>query len=226
MTSEASLSTLVPELFSIISDHIPLHARSPTLLSLALTNHDFFDIVYPLLCSCLILKNENDAVIVLQRILSDTQFGQAVRQLHIMSELSLATRNGERPFDVITGLKKAIAEGLLPHVHILSLHFLHGWRKDATYHRIQGFGQLHAEFWKEIRSKCPRLRGIILSGLGDSRQDPWLNDSGIYDLSGLRVSIFCTLCAPLNLIICRALYISASPLRSQLRPSMTAQRDS
>ncbi|KAF8908518.1 hypothetical protein CPB84DRAFT_161222 [Gymnopilus junonius] len=143
MISKSFLFTLAPELFETIAEHLPLHCRSPSLLSLALTNHSYYDIVYSLLIPCLMLRNEDDSINVLQRILPDKQFSRAVRQLHIMSELSLAAANGEKPFDTITGLKKAVTTGSLSRIHTLSLRVCYGWiYHPFTTYFSEGFDRL------------------------------------------------------------------------------------
>lgn len=180
-----------PEVFPLIASHLPLYATPSTLLSLASTNHAIYEIVQNLLYSRLILKNENDAISVFQKILSNPDLGKAVRELHVMSELTAAAVNGEKAFDTVTGLKKLIKAGALPYLHTFTLRLVYGsnhddedWR-DAT-----GFGHLSADFWDDLQSKCPRVRTIVLSGIGDRRGDPWLNESGIYDLKGIKVCYF------------------------------------
>ncbi|KDR74507.1 hypothetical protein GALMADRAFT_141537 [Galerina marginata CBS 339.88] len=174
---------LLPELFPVVAGHLPLYATPATLLSLALTNHDIHNIVYPLLCSRVILRNEDDALNFLQMILIDGHLGTAIRELHIMSGLSKATRSGERPFDVVKVVEMVITRGSLPHIHTFSLHLLATWVWDNDY--VSGHGKLSARFWRELPSKCPRLRGITVRGMGD-KNEPWLNESGIYELNGMR----------------------------------------
>lgn len=82
------LQTLPTELFSVIAECIPLYAAPSTLLSLSLTSHAFYGIVHPLLYSELILRNEDDALEMINKIVANPGLGRLVRGLHIMSNLS------------------------------------------------------------------------------------------------------------------------------------------
>ncbi|KAF8907692.1 hypothetical protein CPB84DRAFT_1768563, partial [Gymnopilus junonius] len=180
MTSLNGLDNLLPELFPIIASHLPLYATPSTLLSLALVKRHISEIVLPILYWCLILKNEDDALGMIHRLL-----GLTVRQLHIMSDLSVETRDGRNPFDVVTGLKEVIKLGLLPNIHNLGLYLLSGWHYDEEYELVEGYGDLRADFWDDVREKCPRLKGIILNNIGDIEGDRWLEDCGLYDIQGI-----------------------------------------
>jgi hypothetical protein len=85
--------TLPPELFSLIASFISLRSAPPTLLSLALGNRLFHSIVRPILYTRLILRNENDAVAVIQRILREPQLGLGVTELYVMSEVERVRSN-------------------------------------------------------------------------------------------------------------------------------------
>ncbi|KDR77744.1 hypothetical protein GALMADRAFT_224973 [Galerina marginata CBS 339.88] len=169
---------LLPELFPLVVCHLPLYAIPSTVPSLALSDHATYE-------AYLILRNEKDTVSTFQRILNAPKLGKAVRELHIMTELTAAARNRDGvPFDSVTGLIKLIVGGLLPYIHTLSLHLIGGWRWDEKYLPVKGFGHLDTHFWHALESHCPRLRKLALSGLGD-KHDPWLNDSGIYEWKGM-----------------------------------------
>jgi hypothetical protein len=178
------LDDLPPEIFPIIASLLPLHATPSTLLSLALVNHRISSIVLPILNSCLILKNENHALKFLQKLLDNPELGKVVREVHIMSGLSLATRNGENPFDVLRGLEKVIGAGLLPHIHTFGLHLLTGWHYDDEFLPIDGFGRLGSEFWESAKKNCPRLRGFVIrdtADLGDNEK-LGINVSGLFEI--------------------------------------------
>ncbi|KDR68789.1 hypothetical protein GALMADRAFT_129137 [Galerina marginata CBS 339.88] len=185
MPSSLTLNDLLPELFPIIASHLPLHATPSTLLSLALVNQHVSEITLPLVYSRLILKSEEDALRVIQKLLANAELGLAVREMHIICNLSIETRNGENPFDVVTGLKKVIEAGSLPYIHTLGLHLLSGWHYDHEFKPVDGFGQLRADFWTSLRAKCPRLKGLVLRNIGDTKQDPWLDESGLYEIEGI-----------------------------------------
>ncbi|KAF8963497.1 hypothetical protein BDZ97DRAFT_999356 [Flammula alnicola] len=152
---------LLPELFPLIASHLPLHATPSTLLALALANHAFYDIVQPLLFSCLVLKNENDALAVIERLLDDPQLGRNVRELYVMSDLSPATRAGDNPFDVVTGFRKVIEGGLLPRLYTFGFYLLQHWYKDENRDDVLGYGHFPAEFWTNIRINCPACVGLF-----------------------------------------------------------------
>lgn len=177
-----SLNDLPPEIFPIVASFLPLHATPSTLFSLALVNRRISSIVLPILCSCLILKNENYALKFLQKLLDDPELGIVVREVHILSDLSLATRNGENPFDMLRGLEMVVGAGSLPCIHTLGLHLQTGWHYDDQFQTIPGFGELSSEFWESVRKNCPRLRGVIIRDIDDLGEKPGLDVSGILEI--------------------------------------------
>ena len=173
-TAQGPLNDLAPEIYSIIAGHLPLYATPPTLLALALTNRRISEIVLPLLCSRLILKNEKDAIRVLQKLVDNPSFGRVVRELHIMSELSDDTRRQDPPSNVIKRVEDIILKGYLPFIHTLGIYLLHGWYR----HR-----QFRKDLSRQLREKCPRLRGLILKGFEASDVDTtWIEDSGVLEV--------------------------------------------
>ncbi|KAF8907688.1 hypothetical protein CPB84DRAFT_271773 [Gymnopilus junonius] len=188
--SQLGLVSLPPELFPIVAAHLPLYTTPSTLLSLTLVNRHLSEIVLPILFSRLILRNEDHALQMIQRLLDEPELGQGVRELHIMSGLSEDTKLGRKPFDVVTGLKKVVTQGLLPHIHTLGLHLLSGWHPPVGGTSIydlapQVYGDLRSDFWVDVTAKCPRLKDLILDNVGDARSDRWLEDCGLYDIQGL-----------------------------------------
>ncbi|KAG6809544.1 hypothetical protein H0H92_015842, partial [Tricholoma furcatifolium] len=150
-TKQAPFIQLLPaEVYPLIVAHLPLYATPSTLLSLALTNQDISGIVLPLLPACIILKNEKDALFVLKKLSSDPDFGFLVRELHIMSHLSLETRNNKPPniepsnrSDVISQVVDVISKGKLPFLHALGLHLSSYWYYDDknNFEPVDGFGR-------------------------------------------------------------------------------------
>ncbi|KAF8188079.1 hypothetical protein BJ912DRAFT_409672 [Pholiota molesta] len=118
----SSSLTFPPELFPIIASFIPLRSAPRTLRSLALGNRRFYNICCPLLYSRLILRNEDDAIGVIQRIMDEPQLGLAVTELYIMSELSVEARKGKKPFNVVAGLQMLVTKGLIPRIIALGLY--------------------------------------------------------------------------------------------------------
>jgi len=121
----------------IIAAHLPLDATPSTLLALALTNRHISEFALPLVNSRLVLKNETDAMLVLQKLLDNPLFGRIVRELHIMSDLSVDTRNQDPPWDVIRRVEDVISKGYLPFIHTLGLHLMARWYYD--YDNVEPF---------------------------------------------------------------------------------------
>jgi len=178
------LNELLPEIYPIIAAHLPLYATPSTLLALALTNHHISEFALPLLYSRLVLQNETDATLVLQKLLDNPPFGCIVRELHIMSDLSVETRNQDPPWDIIRQVEDVISKGYLPFIHTLGLHLMERWYYDAdkNFEPVKGFGQLRQEFLAQLKEKCPRLRGLVLKRFSDDQDEPWLEKSGFLEV--------------------------------------------
>jgi hypothetical protein len=43
-------------------------------------------------------------------------------------------------------------------------------------------GKLRSDFWINLKNNCPRLRRVVLRNIGDSEEDPWVNDSGLLEI--------------------------------------------
>ena len=87
----------------------------------------------------------------------------------------------------MTGLRKVIKAGVLPYLHTLVLHLWQGCGLNEDWDNVKGLECLSADFWEDFHSKRPRVRKIILSGIEDQFNDPWLHQFGIYDLKGMKV---------------------------------------
>jgi hypothetical protein len=182
-----ALTTLPSELFPVIASFIPLRSAPPTLRAWALANRHCYDICRSLLYSRLILRNEDDAIGVIQRIIAEPQIGFAVKELYIMSELSIEARTGKKAFDVVAGLQMLVTKGLLPRMIALGLYLLKGWTYDENI-KIISCGRLPADFWINLRINCPRLRTLMLRNVGHSFHDPWLTGTVIDEINSLSVS--------------------------------------
>ncbi|KAF8966811.1 hypothetical protein BDZ97DRAFT_603489 [Flammula alnicola] len=192
VTQQGPLNELLPEIYPIIAAHLPLYATPSTLLALALTNHHISEFVLPLVYSRLVLQNETDATLVLQKLLDNPPLGRIVRELHIMSDLSVDTRDQDPPSDVIRRVEDVISKGYLPFIHTLGLHLMKRWYYDADkgFEPVKGFGQLRQEFLAQLKEKCPRLRGLVLKGFSDDQDEPWLEKSGflqVPDITSLTI---------------------------------------
>jgi hypothetical protein len=182
-----ALTSLPPELFPAIASFVPLRSAPHTLRALSLGNHRFYNIFRPLLYSRLILRNEDDAIGVIQRIMDEPQLGLSVEELYIMSELSIETQKGKKPFDVVAGLQMLVTKGLIPRIIALGLYLLKEWTYDKDFEIILR-GRLLADFWVNLRNECPRLRTLILRNVGHSFMDPWLTGPVIDEINSLSVS--------------------------------------
>ncbi|KAF8168702.1 hypothetical protein BJ912DRAFT_888931 [Pholiota molesta] len=181
--------TFPPELFPIIASFVPLRSAPHTLHALALGNRRFYDICRPLIYSRLILRNEDDAIGVIQKIMDEPQLGLAVTEIYIMSVLSVEAGNGKKPFDVVAGLQMLVTKGLIPRLVALGLYPLKDWTYDKNFEIILQ-GRLLVDFWIKLRNECPRLHTLILRNVGQSFMDPWITGpviDEINSLSGLSV---------------------------------------
>lgn len=124
--------------------------------------------------SRLILKNETDAIRVLQKLADDLPFACFVRELHIMSDLSADARP---PFEAIRRVKNVTSKGYLPFIHTLGLHFM----KYVVDIFVKGSGLLQKRFFVQLK-KCPQPHGLILKGFEDYSHLSWLEESGIFQM--------------------------------------------
>ena len=68
--------------------------------------------------------------------------------------------------------------GSLPFIHTLGLHLGDGWDLDDR-NPVNRPGK---EFWLQIKDKCPRLKALILDGFRDNPDEPWIEDSGLFNV--------------------------------------------
>ena|SRR6266581_4182360 len=101
------LIELPPEIFSIIASNLPLYITPPTLLSLALANRRLSEIILPILNSTWILRDDRDALKMIQRLLDEPETGKAVRELHILSFCGMSRQSA---IYIIRHLEKVIIE--------------------------------------------------------------------------------------------------------------------
>ena len=179
---------LPAELFPVIVGFLPLFSVPSTILSLALASHRFCQIVLPLLFERLVLKTEDDAILVFLQILEDPKRGKTVKELYLSSTLSLSARNGEKAFDAITGLQRIVEKRLLPRLSALGIYLTRLWHYDEEFLPVKSYGHLPNSFWKALHHQCPHLRTIILRNFGDSQHDPWLSKTIVEDIGMFKVS--------------------------------------
>ncbi|KAF8877829.1 hypothetical protein CPB84DRAFT_1794599 [Gymnopilus junonius] len=187
MVPQGFFDDLLPEIYPLIAAHLPLYAAPSKLLALALTNQSISEFALPLLYSRLVLKNETNALHVLQRLLNDPPFGRVVRELHITSELSYEIRTKDPPSDVIRRVEEVISSGCLPLIHTLDLYVTQGWYHDPqrALEPVRGFGMFSKAFSMKLKLNCPRLRCLMLENFAEYSDDTWIEESGIVQVSDI-----------------------------------------
>jgi hypothetical protein len=196
--SHSTLAELLPEIFPIVSSHLPLYAHPSTLLSLALTDHRLKGIVIPrLLYQHLSLKGEKRTCQVLGMLKTHAEAISAqtvqqggeiplahyVHRLCISTELSKEARASSA--DTISQLRALVDLGCLSNLVSLTIHLSDGWYMDEDYAPVLGFGRFSNSFWRSLKEKCPKLTEISLTGVTDMRADRWVEDSGLLEYQGL-----------------------------------------
>ncbi|KAH6905028.1 hypothetical protein BKA70DRAFT_1226226 [Coprinopsis sp. MPI-PUGE-AT-0042] len=184
-----TLLNLPVELLCSVTEYLPLYSLLQTLLSFALTSRTSYNISLPLLYSHLILRDEKDALLVLQKILGNTIQGFLVRGIHIYSEISskkgLEAKDGAGTIvHVVRALQEVITSGSVPLLNTLELH-LDCPPLGLNNGQIKGFRELNVPFWNGLQLHCPRLHTLIFSNIGGSPGNVWLNKSGIFEVEGL-----------------------------------------
>lgn len=177
-----------PELLHLIASFLPSRSAPGTLQSLARVNRRFYNIVSPILHSRLILRGEKKALSVIQKILDTPQLGMAITELYIMSELSFYVDEDKRQFDVLVGLQMLIQKKLIPRLCALGVYLLTGWHYDEYSDPVLFHGRLPVEFWKSLRSECPRLHTLALRNVGHGSNHQWLSGPVIDEINSFLAS--------------------------------------
>ena len=156
--------------------------------------------------SRLILKDEEYAIHFLQKLTTDPLLGPVVRELHALSNLSRET--GIHDFGCYQTILDVILKGSLPFIHTLGLHLGDEWYYDDQFNPVNEFDQPGKEFWSQIKGKCPRIKALILDGLRDDPDEPWIEYSGLFHVS---VCIkYTSECNQISDVCCRILPICRS----------------
>jgi len=146
-----SFSELFPELFHVISDHLPLAYRPSTLLSLALTCHRLHEVVIPhLLYKDVRLVGEGQALPTLNTLIAKVELAKkediqkkgnlspshCIHHLCIDSSIKTPIRT---PDHSINALRKLVDVDGLPYLSALTLHvnggigMAHLWAMPLTF---------------------------------------------------------------------------------------------
>jgi hypothetical protein len=182
LRTPTNITSLAPELFLLVSRHIPRLYRPASLLTLALTCRRLHEVVIPRLLYHDV-RLEGDATWALSFLEplraaaeltseKDVQLGNIPLSHHIHS---LCIRNYEYCTEfaqiVLYELRLLIQCGGLRNLQSFTIHLrgdLHSW--DG----------IDRPFWRTAKAQCPRLTEVHLSGIPGRVH--WLTHSGIFKL--------------------------------------------
>lgn len=192
--SSGRLSNLITDIYPKISSHLPLHAIAPTLLSLGLTNHYNARVVLPILNSRLILRSNEKAIPVLQKLIKEHTFGVFVIGVHLLFEQLDVAEPLHPSLDALMLVQEAILGGHLPNLRMLEINF-HAPRDllrtlfPLRYTRPNP-SRFRKEFFLNLREQCPLLTGLILRGVDeDQSQNMWIERSGLSEIPKVFVQL-------------------------------------
>lgn len=192
MASAPSFTSLYPELFPIISAHLPLAYRPPTLLSLALTCHRLYEVVVPhLLYNDVRLVGEDQALATLNKLIAKAQLvneediqkkgnpslSHCIRRLCIDSSIKTPIRT---PDHSINALQKLVDVDGLRHLSDLTLHISGELEWDGSSdsesgnNAIDDFLTLPSSFFISLRTKCPHLKSVYLTDFTQAFKNVWI----------------------------------------------------
>ncbi|KAG6855981.1 hypothetical protein H0H87_008694 [Tephrocybe sp. NHM501043] len=158
---------LVPELFPVIFNHIPLSSRIPTILSVALASHLLHDAIIPhVLYRDVRLINEDRALHVLRRFISSTQActgesqdkGNITTPTQYIRHICIELDGGDVP---LKELQRLIDINGLPNLVVLTLNI----KQDAP---------LPPTLWRSFKEKCSDLKEVHLTGIAQDHNAQWI----------------------------------------------------
>lgn len=188
-STEVSLSTLVPELFPIISGFLPLPGRSASLLALAMACRRLRDIIIPRILYrdvCIDGEMQVFAFLVKLReaaLAKEQDFQDDLLWSHHIHSLSIDpdsdTIDKDQQQDVLHELLLLIRCGGLRNLESLTIH-------------LNNIGpSMCTEIWPAAQDECPNLKTVRLTGM-EGEEKSWLNEPGLLRLLRLRVrSVSC-----------------------------------
>ena len=184
-----SLSELFPELFHVISGHLPLVYRPSTLLSLALTCQRLHDIVIPhLLYVNVRLVGEDQASPTLNTLIAKVENEEDIQKkgnispshcIHHLCIESSTTTPIRTPDHYINTLQKLVDVDGLRHLSALTLHVNGGWDESPV---DNTFLTLPSSFLESLRTKCPHLKSVHLTGLSQELGNNWIDAPGLFSI--------------------------------------------
>lgn len=181
-------STLLPELFSLIADHLPRTYRPATLLALALTCRRFCKIVIP----CILYRDvriRGDIIFPLRIEAKQTNrqdlnipWSHYIHSLYIedfffkfvplLEHHSIGHHDIKHRYDILSELYPLIQCGGLRNLESLTMYIRgdeHEW-KHSEY-----------SFWSTVEAQCVQLKEVRLIGISEDN-GIWLYDSGVFQL--------------------------------------------
>lgn len=176
-----------PEIFPLISSHIPLRLLPASLAALALTCRSIYPYVQPILYRRVIIKNDDHAFQLLERVWNDPPLGLLIREFHLLVDVIFAARRQKR-ITAIVKLHNVIARRLLPRLKYLRLALNKSGYPDDFERDLIIQCRLPHKFWANLRKCCPMLSRLSVDRAGDISGDPWVDDPQFYDLENLQVS--------------------------------------
>jgi hypothetical protein len=196
-----SFNELFPELFSVISGHLPLAYRPPTLFSLALTCHWIYDVIVPHLLYNDVRLIGNEAVVV-SALTALTEAKAVIEEntrnlkkkntspshcIHHMCIDSVSTFGVSTPNNVLDILKNLIDMDGLPNLSSLTLHIRSDWDGIVELRdMIDAFLIIPPSFWQSLKFKCPNLKNIHITHISQKAGDEWIER----ELLSFRVSSY------------------------------------
>ena len=196
-SATTSFSELYPELFPVISAHLPLIYRPSTLLSLALTCHRLHEIVVPhLLYNDVRLVGEDQALPTLTMLIAKAESvdeadiqtkgnpspSHCIHRLCIDSTISIPIIHHQN--HSINVLQKLIDLDGLRHLSDLTLHIdleLDGTSEENEIDDNDIYIILHSLFLTSLRTKCPDLKSVHFTDLSQKLENEWI-ESGLFSI--------------------------------------------
>ena len=182
--SAPPLFTLAPEIFPLISKHIPRSYRASSLLATALACRRLCDNIIPhVLYRDVRLRGDQFALAFLVQLRAaaeltsenDVQMGHIPlsHRIHFLCiDQDKDPADPESPNRALHELHMLILCGGLRNLESLTVHL------QGEYGEWESTGH---KFWITVQIQCPRLREVQLAGILEQEKS-WLADSGIFQL--------------------------------------------
>lgn len=189
-----SICTLSPELFPLISDHLPRTYRSASLLTLAMACRRLRDVIIPhVLYREVWIEGETPSFEFFERLREEAALangqdlgeeeGGCMPRSHHIHFLSLSLDSDVTPGGQHYALREALL--LVQCGGLLNLESLNIRLSRDQQDQDPMLGQ---EFWSAVRNQCPRLRAARLTGIcgekgGNFWEEPGLLQFEVGDLA-------------------------------------------